>query len=268
MSPAAAAQIILDDPWTDMSRFDFTADSERYNHNVFRFPAKFHPPVARALIEAYSKPGDRILDPFCGSGTIPVEGLLAGRSVVGTDIDPLAIFVSQAKTAAYDLPALKAATDQLIVQLEKLRSKDETAHGDFTKDIDDETYRRLIRPLQAYVPAIPRLDHWFRKRVTVQLARLAAEIKKLSDDVDVRLFLSLCFGSVIRNASNADPVPVSGLEVTKHMREKEAAGRIVDPYGDGQITGTGAVADQRDRLPLPLPASERSRGSGRPGGLC
>ena len=44
-----------------------------------------------------------------------------------------------------------------------------------------------------------------------------------------RLFL-LCFASVIRNASNADPVPVSGLEVTAHMLRLEEAGRTVDPF--------------------------------------
>src|ERR1700733_12874697 len=38
----------------------------------------------------------------------------------------------------------------------------------------------------------------------------------------------ICF--IIRNSSNADPVPVSGLEYTAHMRKKDHAGRLVNPY--------------------------------------
>jgi len=34
----------------------------------------------------------------------------------------------------------------------------------------------------------------------------------------------------MRNASNADPVAVSGLEYTAHMRRRDEAGRVVDPY--------------------------------------
>ena len=45
-----------------------------------------------------------------------------------------------------------------------------------------------------------------------------------------RRFFEVVFASIIRNASNADPVPVSGLEYTSHMRQLDAEGRIVDPY--------------------------------------
>jgi hypothetical protein len=45
-----------------------------------------------------------------------------------------------------------------------------------------------------------------------------------------RAVFRLCFASIIRNSSNADPVPVSGLEVTSHMLQKEKDGRILNPY--------------------------------------
>ena len=45
---------------------------------------------------------------------------------------------------------------------------------------------------------------------------------------DIREFLLLCFASIIRQCSNADPTPVSGLEVTAYMRKKEEAGRTID----------------------------------------
>ncbi len=42
------------------------------------------------LIEAYSKPGDTILDGFVGSGTVGI-GLQMGRKVIGYDVDPISI---------------------------------------------------------------------------------------------------------------------------------------------------------------------------------
>ena len=46
------------------------------------------------LIEAYSKPGDTILDSFVGSGTVGV-GLKMGRNVIGYDVDHESIEFSQ-----------------------------------------------------------------------------------------------------------------------------------------------------------------------------
>nr|MDQ4041145.1 site-specific DNA-methyltransferase [Actinomycetota bacterium] len=71
--------------------------SRRYTHYLFRYPAKFHPPVAQALLERYTEPGDCVLDCFCGSGTLLVEATVAGRSAVGSDVDPVAAFVSRVK---------------------------------------------------------------------------------------------------------------------------------------------------------------------------
>ena len=45
-----------------------------------------------------------------------------------------------------------------------------------------------------------------------------------------RNFFKLCLASIIRNSSNADPVPVSGLEVTSYMLKKETEGREINPF--------------------------------------
>ena len=51
--------------------------------------------VVRAYIEAYSNPGDVVLDPFLGSGPTVVEAVRSGRRALGFDLDPLAIFISR-----------------------------------------------------------------------------------------------------------------------------------------------------------------------------
>ena len=70
-------------------------------HDFYRYPARFSPTFVRAAIEAFTAPGDLVLDPFLGGGTTAVEALALGRSVIGTDISSLAVFVAQVKTTSY-----------------------------------------------------------------------------------------------------------------------------------------------------------------------
>jgi hypothetical protein len=69
-----------------------------HTHNFYRYPACFSPHFARAAIQAFTQPGDTVLDPFMGGGTSAVESLLAGRKFIGCDLNPLAVFVSLVKT--------------------------------------------------------------------------------------------------------------------------------------------------------------------------
>lgn len=58
------------------------------------------PPVAAAMVQlANLKTGQRVLDPFCGSGTIPIEAAKMGYQAEGHDINSEAIAVSQRNTA-------------------------------------------------------------------------------------------------------------------------------------------------------------------------
>jgi DNA modification methylase len=52
------------------------------------------------LVESVSRPGDTILDPFCGSGTVLLEGALNGRNVVGTDTSKYAVVLSKGKLSS------------------------------------------------------------------------------------------------------------------------------------------------------------------------
>jgi len=218
-------------------RFD-SASHPRLTHYLFRYPAKFHPPVVRALINRYTEPGDRILDPFCGSGTLLVEASVAGRHSIGSDVDPVATFVSRSKTARYGLVSLKKTSDRLLHRLAKRERSEKEYLSRRFDDLSDEYTRRLIQREGLPVPSIPKLFHWFRRYVVVDLARILQAIKNLRAAPAEVDFLLLCLASAIRNASNADPVPVSGLEVTAHMKRLDAAGRLVNPFRlfEGTVT--------------------------------
>jgi hypothetical protein len=56
--------------------------------------------MARVLIRLYSKTGDTILDPFSGSGVVPMEAALAGRRAWANDLSPYAYVLTRGKLEA------------------------------------------------------------------------------------------------------------------------------------------------------------------------
>jgi DNA modification methylase len=46
------------------------------------------PAIARSAIEAYTAPGDTVVDPMCGVGTTLVEAVHLGRDAVGVEYEP------------------------------------------------------------------------------------------------------------------------------------------------------------------------------------
>jgi hypothetical protein len=79
----------------------------RYSaHGLHEYKGKFNPQIVRAILNILDIPlGANVLDPFCGSGTSLLECVHLGMNAVGTDINPLAIFIANAKLAALGVPA-------------------------------------------------------------------------------------------------------------------------------------------------------------------
>jgi len=51
--------------------------------------------IIRSFIEKYSNENEIILDPFCGSGISIIESIMLNRKVIGIDINPSAIFITE-----------------------------------------------------------------------------------------------------------------------------------------------------------------------------
>jgi len=82
---------------------DVRSNEERvlaHVHGFHSYPARLHPDTASALIHALSRPGDSVLDPFCGSGTVLVVARLGGRRAFGSDLNPLAVELASLKANA------------------------------------------------------------------------------------------------------------------------------------------------------------------------
>lgn len=70
------------------------AGKNSYVYDAHTYHTKVPPEGICSLIEHYTRPGDVVLDPFCGSGMTGVAATNLGRSALLSDISPAAIFIA------------------------------------------------------------------------------------------------------------------------------------------------------------------------------
>lgn len=66
-------------------------------HSLCSYQGKLKPSIAHFLVQEFTNPGDIVLDPFSGSGTIPLEAALQGRRPIGNDLQELAYILTLGK---------------------------------------------------------------------------------------------------------------------------------------------------------------------------
>ena len=125
---------------------------DRYTHLIHPYPAKLlmHIPHYFLANTLLSKPGDTVLDPFCGTGTVLLESQLLNRNALGADSNPIAQLISTVKIRP--LP------------IDKLYN----------------TYLSLMRKIPSKPngkpPDVVNLDYWFYPHVIKQLPRILENV--------------------------------------------------------------------------------------------
>jgi len=69
--------------------------------------------VVAEYIKAYTKEGELVLDPFCGSGPTPAEAIKLGRKGVGIDLNEIATFITRMTIVPADIPKIKSAFEEI-----------------------------------------------------------------------------------------------------------------------------------------------------------
>ncbi|MHA1793167.1 MAG: DNA methyltransferase [Promethearchaeota archaeon] len=73
--------------------------------------------VVRAYIEASTREGDIVLDPFCGSGVSVSQSLMLGRKVIGLDLNPMAIFITRNTITRLDIEKIYKTFEKLAANV-------------------------------------------------------------------------------------------------------------------------------------------------------
>lgn len=220
-------------------------------HALHPFAARFPHGLAGHFINGLTRPGDVVLDPMCGSGITLLEGWLAGRNVIGVDLDPLARRQSAARTSALDADAIKAAGHAALERAEDLNAGNSHPHdplGFVRGGMDDATVKFL--------------DYWFLPETQAELAALVLAIRA-EPEPGLGNLLEVVFSSTIvtksggvsraRDLAHTRPHRVAEKQPRSALRQFEILiNRAVDAYRavDTGTVGQSAVAagDSR-RLP-------------------
>ena len=158
----------------------------RYSvHGLHEYKGKFNPQVAKALLNIFGvKRRQKVLDPFCGSGTTLVECTHLGASGYGIDLNPFAVFLANAK-----LQALTTQTDRLRETCSRLA--DHVSHD-----------TRGKAPV-ADGPRERYLQSWFEPDILQTLETVRMAIERIAGSI-APVFLALA-SNLLRAYSQQDP---------------------------------------------------------------
>lgn len=151
-----------------------------YVHGFCTYPAMMVPKMQREMLDVYLEEiGTRkvcILDPFAGSGTILVEGMLRGLDIVGIDVNPLAILLCKVKTTIILPEVLKQKSEELLNNIENVVKVDKFEFDGIAK--------------------------WFTTQAIDDLSIIR---KKISEEplIELRRFFWATFCEVVRIVSNS-----------------------------------------------------------------
>ena len=198
-------------------------DTHSYTHGIHSYPAMMVSPISRNIINIVKQFKDvtSLFDPFAGSGTVLVEGMLAGmQTVAGNDINPLALLLTKVKTTPLDVTELQNQYSELQTKLAivynkydyviqyiddyitKTRGLDLTTKDGWGSDAPiylNAFYQEFNIDLKA--PQFKNIGYWFRPRVILELSLIKKAISETTNK-DIRDFFFVAMSEIIRLVSN------------------------------------------------------------------
>ncbi|MDB2318019.1 site-specific DNA-methyltransferase [bacterium] len=129
-------------------------------HDFYKYPARFSPVFVSTAIREFSNTGDLVLDPFMGGGTTIVEAMAAGRQIVGSDLNELAVFVSKVKTTPLTKHEITAVKNWIPKTVERM-----------VYDHPRARLERLIDDTRTFNLQLPRAVK-LRKSIAIAMSRL------------------------------------------------------------------------------------------------
>lgn len=214
--------------------------STRYSvHGLHEYKGKFNPQVARALLNIFGAgKGKHVLDPFCGSGTTLVEASRLGANAYGTDLNPLAVLIANAK-----IICLRTDISVLREFFSRLKRRLELTHTPADQNDERSIYLRK----------------WFDQSVLYEMEAIRIAIEQETSSL-APVFNVIC-SNLVREYSMQDPRDLRIRRRTTPIPEKpfkqafyEACEAILERIDLGQkvmgVLNTSSGAFVRDNTSL------------------
>jgi SAM-dependent methyltransferase len=179
------------------------AEHDSLTHGLHAYPARMHHAIARSILQEWSEPRTRVLDPFCGSGTVLVEARRLGLRSCGVDLNPLALRIAEVKCAVTS----EAERDELA----ELGAK-----------VVGASLERVDRRERVRAPLSAGERQWYEPHVLLELAGLHAEIGALPASLSRRA-LEVLFSAIVVKFSR-QRAETSERAVQKRIGKKVVTG--------------------------------------------
>jgi SAM-dependent methyltransferase len=150
-------------------------ERDRLTHGFHSYPARMHWLTAQCVLDQFG--ARRVLDPFCGSGTVLVEARLRGIEAMGIDLNPLAVRLSRLKSTPMPAP-LREQLAELATELRERSEERVQARED----------------VRAQLP--PTEIRWYEGHVLKEMAGLLDLIKQV-EEPSLREAATLVFSSLV-----------------------------------------------------------------------
>ncbi|WP_312530020.1 hypothetical protein [Comamonas sp.] len=158
---------------------------DQLTHHIHPYPAKLLPHIAHFFLRCNSgHPISHVLDPFCGSGTVALEASILGYTSFVADANPFASLLTNVKTTAYNVDALREGVARITERACRLRT--------------------------APSISVVNAEKWYTPKVKLRLEILLRAINEY-DEPSIKNFFLVCFSGTARKLSCIDPaisVPV------------------------------------------------------------
>jgi tRNA G10 N-methylase Trm11 len=170
--------------------------------------------MIRALLNIIGlEQGDKVLDPFIGSGTTAVEAQLLGINCIGIDISPLCVLQSKVKTESVDVVSQivdwkEEITKRIRPSLFNLEGK--TLDEAFNS-ITDEKVKNFYK--MANLVAISDNARRGREFSSAFLRNLDLMISSVSDYVEIIKKLNLKLGKMDIKAGDSRALPLNNESI-------------------------------------------------------
>ena len=102
------------------------AETTKHVHRLHPYKGKFIPQLVAYFLDShtddfkrdvYFRPGDIVLDPFCGSGTTLIQANELGIHAIGIDVSAFNAFIGNAKVATYNFIPLCEKSQEITAAL-------------------------------------------------------------------------------------------------------------------------------------------------------
>jgi hypothetical protein len=160
------------------------SDGRQLSHGFHSYPARMHPDTAERALTLLG--GKRVLDPFCGSGTVLVEAVRRGAQGFGVDASPLAQLVAAAKT-------WHGARRELVTHARAI-TEDVLAEGKAARRSGFRTPERKANPRRD-----DALRPWIQPHVRAELEALLLRVNEAP--LELRVVLRAVLSSILVKVS-------------------------------------------------------------------